>query len=227
MTRFLTQKLSWYDLFFVTDILSRQLTYINRNNINKFPHTTFNWIALDGSQVLCHMPPSETYTAQAHFGDVKRSVTQHKSMDEDTTSLLVFGYGDGGGGPTAEHIEKLRRCRGMSDTIGLLPRIKMGDSVDDFFSRLEKKQGSAKKFATWYGELYFELHRGTYTTQSNNKKNNRRAEVALKNLELLAAYASLGSSYGYKYPKKDIDELWEIICLYGCFPTLAHAHAGC
>src|SRR5207302_6606229 len=115
-------------------------------------------------------------------------------------------YGDGGGGPTAEHIEKLRRCRGMSDTIGLLPRVKMGDSVDDFFSRLEKKQGSAKKFVTWYGELYFELHRGTYTTQSNNKKNNRRAEVALKNVELLSAYASLSNSYGYRYPKKDIDE---------------------
>ena len=172
------------------------------------------------------MPPSETYTAQAHFSDVKRLVTQHKSMDEDTTSPLVFGYGDVGGGPTAEHIEKLRRCRGMSDTIGLLPHIKMGDSVDDFFSRLEKKQGSEKKFAAWYGELCFGLHRGTYTTQSNSK-GNRRAEVASKNLEPLAAYASLGSSYGYKYPKKDIDELWEIICLYGCFPTLAHEHVGC
>ena len=95
------------------------------------------------------MPPRETYTAQAHLSDVKRSVTQHKSMDEDTTSLLVFGYGDDRGRPTAKHIEKLRRCRGMSNTIGPLPRIKMGDSIDDFFSRLEKKQGSAKKFATW------------------------------------------------------------------------------
>ncbi|KAL1841370.1 hypothetical protein VTK73DRAFT_3499 [Phialemonium thermophilum] len=59
MDRFLTQKLSW-------------------NNINNFPHTTFNWVALDGSQVLCHMPPSETYTAEAHFGDVRRSVQRHK-----------------------------------------------------------------------------------------------------------------------------------------------------
>lgn len=156
----------------------------------------------------------------AHFGDVKRSVTQHKSMDQDNTSLLVFGYGDGGGGPTAEHLEKLRRCRGMSDTVGLLPRVKMGDSVDDFFSRLENKEASGKqKLVTWYGELYFELHRGTYTTQSNNKKFNRQAEVALKNVEFLAAYASLrkhskGYTKEYKYPKKDIDELWEIICLY-------------
>lgn len=199
MTRFMTQKLSW-------------------NNINKFPHTTFNWIALDGSQVLCHMPPSETYTAQAHFGDVKRSITQHKSMDNDATSLLVFGHGDGGGGPTAEHLEKLRRCRGISDTVGLLPRVKMGDSVDDFFARLEKK--GSKNFATWYGELYFELHRGTYTTQSRNKKNNRLAESMMKNLEMLATIASIKAP-DYEYPKFRIDILWENICLcqfHDCLP---------
>ena len=87
MSRFFTQKLSW-------------------NNINNFPHTTFQWVALDGSQVMCHMAPAETYTAEAHFGDVKRSVTQHKSLDNDKTSLLVFGKGDGGGGPTFGHLEK-------------------------------------------------------------------------------------------------------------------------
>lgn len=144
MKRFFTQKLSW-------------------NNINNFPHTTFNWVSLDGSQVICHMAPSETYTANADFGDVRRSVTQHKSMDQDETSLLVFGKGDGGGGPTWQMIEKLRRLRGMSDTVGLLPRVHMGDSVEDFFDRLEKRVSDGLDLVTWYGELYFELHRGTYT----------------------------------------------------------------
>lgn len=192
MSRFFTQKLSW-------------------NNINTFPHSTFNWIALDGSQVLCHMPPSETYTAEAHFGDVKRSMSQHKSLDQDHTSLLVFGKGDGGGGPTWEHLEKLRRCRGISDNIGLLPRVHMGNSVDDFFAQLEKKELGGNKFVTWYGELYLEFHRGTYTTQSNNKKNNRRAEILMKDLEMLAAYASVGTDY--VYPKESIDDIWEDICL--------------
>ncbi|CAK7269810.1 Glycoside hydrolase, 38 vacuolar alpha mannosidase [Sporothrix epigloea] len=199
MNRFLTQKLSW-------------------NNINKFPHTTFNWIALDGSQVLCHMPPSETYTAEAHFGDVRRSVTQHKSMDEDHTSLLVFGKGDGGGGPTWQHVEKLRRCRGIADTVGLLPRVHLGSSVDHFFSHLEAK---ADKLATWYGELYFELHRGTYTTQANNKRNNRRAEFILRDIEYLATLASLQAGSEYKYPKGDIDDMWEALLLcqfHDCLP---------
>jgi Glycosyl hydrolases family 38 N-terminal domain len=72
------------------------------------------------------MCPSETYTAQANVGDLIRSVTQHKNLNEDTTSLLVFGNGDGGGGPLAQMLEKLRRCRGVSDTIGRLPKLKMG-----------------------------------------------------------------------------------------------------
>lgn len=203
MSRFFTQKLSW-------------------NNINNFPHTTFKWVALDGSQVMCHMAPAETYTASAHFGDVKRSVSQHKSMDQDNTSLLVFGKGDGGGGPTFEHLEKLRRCRGLSDKIGLLPRVKMGDSVDDFFARLERKAAEGTQFVTWYGELYFELHRGTYTTQANNKRNNRKSEFLLRDLEFLATLASLADTTGgYKYPKKEIDEMWEDVLLcqfHDCLP---------
>lgn len=206
MTRFLTQKLSW-------------------NNINNFPHTTFNWVALDNSQVICHMPPCETYTAEAHFGDVKRSVTQHKSLDQDKTSLLVFGKGDGGGGPTWEMLERLRRCRGISDKKGLLPRVKLGDSADDFFDKLEKRVEQGTKLVTWYGELYFELHRGTYTTQANNKRNNRKSEIMLRDIEYLATLATIKNEFGkkssYKYPKEDIDNMWEDVLLcqfHDCLP---------
>ncbi|KAL8694065.1 MAG: hypothetical protein Q9218_001243 [Villophora microphyllina] len=201
MPRFFTQKLSW-------------------NNINIFPHTTFNWVALDGSQVLCHMAPAETYTASAHFGDVSRSISQHKSMDQDDTGLLVFGKGDGGGGPTFEMLEKLRRCRGLSDKTGLLPRVKMGDSVDDYFARLEKKAQNGTEFVTWYGELYLELHRGTYTSQANNKRNNRQSEIMLHDIEYLATMATLKDS-SYKYPKKEIDDIWEDVLLcqfHDCLP---------
>jgi alpha-mannosidase len=203
MTRFFTQKLSW-------------------NNINNFPHTTFNWVSLDGSQVICHMAPAETYTAEAHFGDVRRSESQHKSMDQDPTSLLVFGKGDGGGGPTFGHIEKLRRARGLSDKVGLLPRVKMGDSVDDFFARIEKKQADGTiDLCTWFGELYFELHRGTYTTQANNKRNNRTSEILLHDIEYFATLATLGGKKGYQYPKKHIDAMWENVLLcqfHDCLP---------
>ncbi|KAL8999670.1 MAG: hypothetical protein Q9169_001487 [Polycauliona sp. 2 TL-2023] len=200
MGRFFTQKLSW-------------------NNINTFPHTTFSWVSLDGSQVLCHMAPDETYTAEAHFGDVNRSISQHKSMDQDDTGMLVFGYGDGGGGPTSEMLEKLRRCRGLSDKTGRLPRVTMGDSVDDYFARLEKKAENGTEFVTWYGELYLELHRGTYTSQANNKRNNRQCEIMLHDIEYLATAATFKDKK-YQYPKKAIDNIWEDVLLCQFHDTL-------
>lgn len=203
MTRFFTQKLSW-------------------NNINNFPHTTFNWVALDGrSKVLCHMTPADKYNAEATFDDVTRCVTKHKSMDQDNTALLVFGKGDGGGGPTVEHLENLRRCRGISDQVGRLPRVQMGDSVDDFFARLERKEQEGTDFITWFGELYFEQHRGTYTTQAKTKLNNRRAEVMLHDIEYLATLASTRRQSAYRYPKMEIDEMWENVLLcqfHDCLP---------
>lgn len=206
MNRFFTQKLSW-------------------NNINKFPHTTFNWVSLDGSQVICHMAPCETYTSDANFGDVNRSVTQHKSMDQDTTSLLPFGRGDGGGGPLFEHMEKLRRCRGISDTVGRLPRLQMGVSVEDFFDRLEKRAATGEtEFVSWYGELYLELHRGCYTTQAANKRNNRTSEILLHDIEYLATLATIKGTKDYKYPKKDLDTMWENVLLcqfHDCLPGSA------
>ncbi|XP_056655115.1 alpha-mannosidase 2C1 isoform X6 [Monodelphis domestica] len=45
--RFLTQKLSW-------------------NLVNSFPHHTFFWKGIDGSRVLAHFPPGESYGMEGH-----------------------------------------------------------------------------------------------------------------------------------------------------------------
>lgn len=208
MTRFFTQKLSW-------------------NNMNEFPHTTFNWVGLDGSQVICHIAPCETYNAENRLGEIMRSVANHKSMDQDSTSLLPFGKGDGGGGPTYGMIERLRRCRGLSDTVGLLPKVQIGVSVEDFFDNLQHKVTRREiELVTWYGELYLELHRGTFTSQAKNKRNNRRAEILLHDIEYLATLASIDGRQTYKYPKKDIDMMWEsvLVCqFHDCLPGCAIA----
>ncbi|KAJ5689862.1 hypothetical protein N7462_004254 [Penicillium macrosclerotiorum] len=190
------------------------------NNINQFPHTTFNWIALDGSQILSHMPPVRTYTAEGNVADVQRCVSKHLSLDQDRTSLMAFGKGDGGGGPTWQHLERLRRCRGISDTVGLLPRVHVGSSTEEFFERL---QTNAESFPTWSGDLYFELHRGTYTTQSKAKYSNRKAEFLLRDIEQLATIASIIDK-NYKYPKAELDKMWQGVLLcqfHDCLPGTA------
>ncbi|EJT75640.1 hypothetical protein GGTG_05573 [Gaeumannomyces tritici R3-111a-1] len=187
------------------------------NSINEFPHTSFNWAGLDGSQVLTHMSPANTYCAHANLAEVKRSVSKHKTLDHDDTSLLVFGKGDGGGGPTWKQLERLRRLRGLADRTGQIPHVHLGKTVDDFFDRLQAKAGN---LPTWTGELYFELHRGVYTTQARTKLGNRRSEFLLRDIELLTTIASIEDST-YKYPTAELDEMWQGVLLcqfHDCLP---------
>ncbi|KAI7833296.1 glycosyl hydrolases family 38 N-terminal domain-containing protein [Kickxella alabastrina] len=182
---FFTQKLSW-------------------NNINKFPHTTFNWVGLDGSSVLTHMAPAETYTANATANQLIESVKKHKDVAYTNESLYLYGHGDGGGGPNEGMLERLRR---MEDVDGL-PRVKQAHP-NEFYEHVEK---TAKDLVSWRGELYFELHRGTYTSQAKTKKQNRQAEFLLRDLELLSVVArSLGKNF--VYPSKEITRLWKLACL--------------
>lgn len=108
----------------------------------------------------------------------------------------------------------------MADTMGVIPRVHAGATVDQFFDRLETK---ASSLVTWYGELYFELHRGVYTTQARTKLHNRTSEILLHDLELLATIASIQDK-SYKYPKKELDEMWQGIMLcqfHDCLPGTA------
>ncbi|RLV96305.1 Alpha-mannosidase [Spathaspora sp. JA1] len=194
VSRFLTQKLSW-------------------NNINTFPLSTFNWKAIDGTQVLVHMPPANTYTASAHFGDVWRSSHQHKNLRDVPAGLLLYGHGDGGGGPTEEMLEKLRRCRGLSNTIGLMPTVQLGVTVDDFYDHVLENSNYGQKLPTWSGEIYLEFHRGTYTTQALVKKYMRKGEIILHDLEYIAGFVSIKFPNKYKYPAKQISDLWEDLLL--------------
>lgn len=192
---FLTQKLSW-------------------NNINKFPQNSFNWVGIDNSQVLVHMPPDNTYTADANYGDVKRTVFNHQNLYDDQKGMLLYGKGDGGGGPTPEMIEKLRRCRGFADTAGGdFPQVEMATTVKDFYSDLRKDTDNGTKLPSWRGELYLEYHRGTYTTQAKVKNFMRSIEHMIKNVELFATYASILDKKGFKYPLAEIEAIWSDICL--------------
>ncbi|KAJ1900621.1 Glycoside hydrolase, 38 vacuolar alpha mannosidase [Coemansia sp. IMI 209127] len=182
---FFTQKLSW-------------------NNINVFPHTTFRWIGLDGSHVLTHMAPANTYTATAVAREIVESVGRHKDIAYTNESLYLYGNGDGGGGPLEGMLERLDI---MKDIDGL-PRVKHADP-SDFYEHVDRTN---KGLVNWKGELYLEFHRGTYTSQAKTKKFNRQSELLLRDVEMLSAIAKNGA-FGFKYPAGELERLWRIVCL--------------
>lgn len=193
LDRFVTIKLSW-------------------NNINKFPHSTFNWVALDGSQVLCHMPPDDNYNSNCKIGEIISTVSNNKSSAVTEKSLYLYGIGDGGGGPTEQMLENLRRCKAVKNTFSNVPSIKLNSNVDTYFDEIINETNGGKRLSTWHGELYFEYHRGTYTTEALMKYNNRKSEILMHDLELLGTVSSLTSSK-YKYPKTSFDWMWKDILL--------------
>ena len=182
--RFLTQKLSW-------------------NRFNQPPYHTFTWQGIDGSEVLAHFPPADTYNATAEVAELRRSAREYKDHDRSGRSLLVFGYGDGGGGPTPTMLETLRRARDLEG----LPRTAITTS-EEFFDALA---ADAKDLPTVVGELYFEYHRGTYTSQAAVKLGNRAGERALHDAEVIAALALREA--GAAYPAEELTELWHTLLL--------------
>ncbi|KAK4688271.1 alpha-mannosidase, partial [Tremellales sp. Uapishka_1] len=195
---FFTQKLSW-------------------NSINNFPHSTFNWVGLDGSQVLTHMTPVNNYNSQCNIDDIRRGTTGHKNLEvtNQDQSLLLFGNGDGGGGPTPPMLEKLRRARAVGkqfDAGGQIPLVKMGGSFEEFFDSVRKETLNTTRLPIWRGELYFELHRGTYTSHASIKKGNRKSEILMREAEYAATMAGLADP-SYVYPKERLDAAWEDLLL--------------
>lgn len=166
MTRFVTQKLSW-------------------NKQNRFPHHTFWWEGLDGTRVLTHFPSVDTYNSALHPAELAHAASNFAEHAWSDWSLAPFGYGDGGGGPTFDMIERARR---MADLDGA-PRVVI-DGPGRFFDAVEAEAAAGAPVPVWRGELYFETHRGTLTSQLRTKEGNRRCERLLRAAELWAATAA-------------------------------------
>ncbi|KAI9257901.1 galactose mutarotase-like domain-containing protein [Sporodiniella umbellata] len=197
---FFTQKLSW-------------------NNINKFPRTTFWWTGIDDTRILAHLTPAETYTASVTPAELHKCTRNNHDLERTNHSLLVYGHGDGGGGPTPEMLERLQRLKSVDGLANASP-----GSATGFFENVEK---DASRLQSYKGELYLEFHRGTYTTQALVKRGNRKGEVMLHNLEFLATMAKINANVAkldYKYPSDEINHLWKLLCLnqfHDCLPGSA------
>lgn len=182
---FMTQKLSW-------------------NKINIFPHHSFHWQGIDGSSVFTHMLPEETYNGAAAPRSIHQIEKNYKDKAVSEYCLMVFGIGDGGGGPGAEHLERLSRIKNLA---GLSP-VKQ-EQVCEFF---EKWAEAGSRFPRWVGELYLERHQGCLTTEARNKWYNRKMELSLRELEWTSVITSMLTAV--IYPSNRLEEIWREILLY-------------
>jgi alpha-mannosidase len=195
-------------------------TKISWNEFNKMPYDTFLWEGIDGTEVLTHFSSSRdfgtgavgkrpehytTYNAMLTPLQVKGNWQRYSQKALHTESLMSYGYGDGGGGPTAFMLEN---CRRMEQGIPGCPQTRQ-THVGEFFHKLEQEVEGNRYLPKWVGELYLEYHRGTYTSMARNKKYNRKSEFAYENLEFYQELAKV--LLGLPYPKELLHESWEVI----------------
>lgn len=189
---------------------------ISWNDTNKMPYDTFIWQGIDGTPVKAYFLTSQNrQKGQAPSRQVNYNGTteprmiagtydryQQKNLSDEV--MITYGFGDGGGGPTAEQIETAKR---LSHGVPGIPNTRF-EHVSPFLSRLEEKL-EGKEIPKWAGELYLEYHRGTYTSIAKNKKNNRKSEFLYMNAEYLAETAK--HLFGEKTPKALLREGWETL----------------
>lgn len=180
----MTQKLSW-------------------NVYNTHPHHSFYWEGIDGTRILTHLPPEDTYNSPAAPRSLAKIERNYLDRNVSEHALMLFGIGDGGGGPGEEHLERLAREKNLSG----LPRV-VQESSQQFFEKLEKEAG---RFQTFRGELYLEKHQGTLTTQARNKWYNRKLEKELRETEWIA---SIVWAAGGPYPTETLERIWKEVLLY-------------
>jgi len=109
--------------------------------------------------------------------EVLKCVENLRDKGRTNSSLLLFGEGDGGGGPHLSHVEHLARVQDFEG----IPKVKFS-TCHEFF---EEAKATSEKLMTWEGELYLELHNGTFTTMAEHKYYNRFMETLLRDVEIL------------------------------------------
>lgn len=183
------------------------------NQINKIPYDTMMWRGIDGSEIFTHLITTlgvgqseadffTTYNGMLHPDAILGGWHRYQNKDINNDILIAFGYGDGGGGPTREMLETSKR---MEKGIRGIPKVRQ-EFAGNYFEELEERVEGNKSLPVWEGELYFEYHRGTYTSMGRNKRSNRRCEQLLMDAELLEVLTGTSE-------KEEMDKIWRTVLL--------------
>lgn len=187
---------------------------------NRFPHTIFRWKGNDGSEILAHMQ-RVGYGGEYSPQDLVRAAKENDQKDVTDTAMGMFGYGDGGGGCTYAMVERGSRLQQFPG----LPASRIGH-VSEFFA---KSAQAWDRLPVFNNEMYYENHRGTYTSQAFVKKNNRKGELLLARAEMASVFAGMA---GHLYNKAALEEAWKLLLKNQFHDTLPgtsihEAHEDC
>lgn len=176
------------------------------NQINRPPYQTFEWEGIDGTKLLTHFSPLGDYNAVFTPEQIKKNWDGYDQKSLNNSTIYIYGYGDGGGGPTRQMLEGAQRLSNFPNT----PRVSL-TTAEEFFVDLEKQLEGKSGVPRWVGELYLEYHRGTYTSQGRNKRFNRKAEYLLQTAEQTGVLSGLLS--GVNAPNTEITRAWQLVLL--------------
>jgi alpha-mannosidase len=166
-----------------------------------FPYNIFWWEGIDGTAIPAHI--FTEYNSETSPKSVMARWNTRLQQNGVSSMVLPFGWGDGGGGPDRNHLEYLRRLRNLEG----LPRLRIA-SPQEFFEDLERRGLPSERYV---GELYFQAHRGTYTSQARTKRGNRVGELALREAELWGTAAR--ALKGYAFDARTLEETWTSLLL--------------
>ena len=198
--KFVTSKISW-------------------NETNRMPCDMFRWHGIDGTEIFTYFLTAQdkirgakpvnysTYNAEITPRQLQGSYERFTEKGLTDEVMITYGFGDGGGGPTAYHLDNYEVLKKGFPGV---PTPKQ-EFAGTFLERMKKKAFSDPSTPHWYGELYLEYHRGTYTSMAKNKKYNRKSEFLFEKAETLSVAAQ--KLLGKEYPKEDIYNSWETILL--------------
>lgn len=211
---FMTTKMSWSDT-------------------NRMPADTFRWRGLDGSEVLVHFITTPTFSLNPLFAKMDTyngamSVAavmglweRYRQKDVYGEVLLAYGHGDGGAGPTRQHLEAARAMRELPG----LPELRLG-RADEYFRRLRERVWSNPALPAWDGELYLEYHRGTYTTRAHLKRAHRQNEARLLLAEMLDAWQWALVPERTPDRRQMLDDAWRVLLLHEFHDILPGSSIG-
>ncbi|MCR2820069.1 alpha-mannosidase [Lederbergia panacisoli] len=156
-------------------------TKMNWNDTNKFPYDLFNWVGIDGTTILAYL--NHGVNEYTHPKEIKDHWDSYKQKTVHPEQMLLYGHGDGGGGVTREMVKYVER----SESLPGLPKTEFS-TAHEFFDGIKKS--NVEHLPSWHGDMYLELHRGTYTTHAKNKRWNRKAEILYRDAEIWRSFAS-------------------------------------